>query len=245
MVCDSAIDVLCEALGVSFSDVKLLELAVTHSSAAAEDRGRRGAKHRAPRDNERLEFLGDAVLGLVVGEALWRALPEAPEGELSRVRAAVVNERNLATVAAELGLGEALRLGRGEEQTGGRGKASILCDAFEAVVAAVYLDAGLETARAMIGRLLAASIDDAVRHGEVHIDEKTVLQERLQGERGITPRYEVVGAEGPDHARQWTVVMIAGDFLRTEGVGASKKTAERAAAREALGRLDALTRGEV
>ncbi len=231
MALDPTLRALCDAIGVTFNDTSLLELAVTHSSAAAEARTKRRPR---PEDNERLEFLGDAVLGLTVGEALWRALPDAPEGELSRVRAAVVNERNLATIAAAVGLGDALRLGRGEELTGGRTKPSILCDAFEALVAAVYLDAGIEAARALVERLLSPSITAATARAEVHVDEKTVLQERVQGERGVTPRYEVIGAEGPDHARRWTVAMIAGDFLRTEGVGASKKSAERAAARAAL-----------
>ena len=225
------------ALGHPFSNVVLLHEALTHRSAAFEaSAGRRG---KDLRDNERLEFLGDAVLALVVSDALWRRVPAAVEGELTRMRAAVVNERTLARIATEIGLGEVLRLGRGEDRTGGRTKPSLLANALEAVFAAVYLDAGIDAARALIERLLAAPLDEvtqrAVNVGEERtlLDEKSLLQELVQAKFGITPRYEVTGTEGPDHDRVWTVEVRAGEIVRAQGSGRNKKSAEQEAARAA------------
>ena len=220
------------ALGVTLRDPTLLETAMTHRSAAHEGRAaRRG--HRAA-DNERMEFLGDAVLSLCVSELLWRRLPEAREGELTRLRAAVVNETTLARLGTALGLGDTLRLGRGEARTGGRTKPSLLADALEATLAAVYLDGGLEAARGVVDRLLTPEIDVALTRATPDLDDKTRLQELLQAKHALTPHYEVVRADGPDHHRTWEVEMIADPHLRTRGVGTSKKRAEQAAAGEAL-----------
>ena len=230
------------ALGHSFSNVVLLHEALTHRSAAFEASvGRRGKELR---DNERMEFLGDAVLALVVSDALWARAPEAVEGELTRMRAAVVNERTLARVATEIGLGEVLRLGRGEDRTGGRAKPSLLANALEAVFAAVYLDAGVDAARALILRLLAAPLDEvtarAGANGEERalLDEKSLLQEIVQAKHGITPRYDVTGMDGPDHDRIWTVEVRAGDVVTARGSGRSKKAAEQEAARAARTALE-------
>ncbi len=220
------------SLGITLRDPTLLETAMTHRSAAHEGRAaRRG--HKAT-DNERMEFLGDAVLSLCVSELLWRRLPQAREGELTRLRAAVVNETALARLSTSLGIGETLRLGRGEARTGGRTKPSLLADALEATLAAVYLDGGLDAARAVVDRLLTPEIDEALTRATPDLDDKTRLQELLQAQHTLTPRYEVVRAEGPDHHRTWEVEMIADPHLRTRGVGTSKKRAEQAAAGEAL-----------
>jgi ribonuclease-3 len=210
-------------------------LALTHRSAAHE-LGPKGRRRVLP-DNERLEFLGDAVLSLVVSERLFHALPEAPEGGLTRARASLVQEAALAEAARSLGLGAALRLGKGEDRTGGRGKSSLLADCLEALFGAVYLDGGLEAARGCILGLLSGALAVAVTE-EVR-DARTILQELLQETRGITPTYTILGASGPDHARTYTVALWAGDELRAEGEGASKKAAAQAAARKALDALQA------
>ncbi len=185
-----------------------------------------------------MEFLGDAVLSLCVSELLWRRLPQAREGELTRLRAAVVNETALARLGTSLGLGETLRLGRGEALTGGRTKPSLLADALEATLAAVYLDGGLDAARAVVDRLLTPEIDAALSRATPDLDDKTRLQELFQAKHTLTPHYEVVRADGPDHHRTWEVEMIADPYLRTRGVGTSKKRAEQAAAGEALRTLE-------
>lgn len=239
---DERLRAFITALGHPFSNVVLLHEALTHRSAAFEaSAGRRG---KSLRDNERMEFLGDAVLALVVSDALWRRVPEAVEGELTRMRAAVVNERTLARIATEIGLGEVLRLGRGEDRTGGREKPSLLANALEAVFAAVYLDAGVDAARALIERLLAGPLDEVTLRtsapGEERalLDEKSLLQEIVQARHGITPRYEVAGMEGPDHHRTWTVEVRAGDIVAARGSGRSKKAAEQEAARAARTALE-------
>jgi ribonuclease-3 len=233
------------ALGHTFSNVVLLHEALTHRSAAFEaSAGRRGKELR---DNERMEFLGDAVLALVVSDALWRRAPRAVEGELTRMRAAVVNERTLARVATDLGLGEVLRLGRGEDRTGGRSKPSLLANALEAIFAAVYLDAGIDAARALIERLLAADLDEVSTRASTQgderalLDEKSLLQEIVQARHGVTPRYDVTGTEGPDHDRVWTVEVHAGEVVCARGSGRSKKAAEQEAARAARAILDRAT----
>lgn len=226
-------------LGHPFREIGLLNEALTHRSAAFEAASAR--RGNGPRDNERMEFLGDAVLALVVSDALWRNVPGAVEGELTRMRAAVVNERSLANVATELRLGEVLRLGRGEERTGGRMKPSLLANALEAVFAAVYLDGGIDAVRPVIERLLAREIDavSARPAGEVRtqLDEKSLFQELVQARFGSTPRYEVVESEGPDHDRVWTVEVVAAESIRARGRGRSKKIAEQHAAREAREKL--------
>jgi ribonuclease-3 len=184
--------------------------------------------------NERLEFLGDAVLGLGVAELLMAAFPEASEGALSRARAQAVNQAALAAHALDLGLDQLLLLGRTEEKGAGRAKPSILADAFEAVLGALYLDAGLEVARAFLAREFAAELQTA---SDPLRDAKTRLQELLQATGGEPPRYVTVSASGPAHAREWSVEARVGERVCGKGVGPSKQIAEQAAARTALSAL--------
>ena len=181
--------------------------------------------------NERLEFLGDAVLGLVVAEHTYRSYPTLPEGSLAKVRAAVVNTHVLADVAAELDLGAMVLLGRGEAASGGRQKASILANSMEALIGAVYLDQGWDAASGLVLRLLGARITEAAA-GPGAEDFKTRLQELVIRRAGELPRYEVDGA-GPDHARRYTAAVYVGGRPAGKGEGRSKKDAEQAAAREA------------
>jgi ribonuclease III len=213
---------LQQALGASLEPA-LLDLALTHRSYAYE--------HGGLPTNERLEFLGDSVLGLIVTEALYRAHPEGPEGYLAKVRAAVVNSRALAGVAASIGLGECLRLGRGEESTGGRQKASILADTLEAVLGAVYLEHGLETARAVVTGLFHPLLRAAAESG-AGLDWKTSLQElTARAELGV-PEYRI-SETGPDHDKSFTSWVAVGDREFPRGEGRSKKEAEQIAAEAA------------
>lgn len=215
---------MAAALGHTFRDVSLLETALSHRSFDG-----------SPESNERLEFLGDAVLGLVVAEKLYRDWDLA-EGDMAKVRADVVSAVALARVARQVGLVDALRLGQGEESSGGRQKDSILADAMEAVLGAVYLDAGLDPVVDIIeahwADLLAARVEAP---GET--DFKTRLQE-VVAQRGLVPEYQVSGS-GPDHARHFAATVLIDGSVMGTGEGTSKKRAQQAAAREALGRLDA------
>lgn len=212
------------AFGHVFRERSLLVEALTHRSRANEAGGR-------ARDNERLEFLGDALLGLVVAEWLAELYPDADEGELTKRRAATVNGQLLAEVAREIGIGAMLRLGKGEERTGGRDKARLLSSAFEACVAAIYRDAGFSVARDCVRRVLADRIGRATAGAE---DYKTRLQEHAQSELRTRPTYEVVGVEGPDQAREFVVaVSLEGEEL-ARGQGRTKLEAEQEAARIAL-----------
>jgi len=214
------------ALGYRFDDPALLEEALTHRSSEAEGTGRSS--------NERLEFLGDAVLGLVIAEELFVAWGFS-EGEMAKVRAAVVNESSLAAVARRIGIGPALRLGRGEESTGGREKASILADAMEAVLGAVYLDGGLDEARRAILTDWRPLISErAASPGRR--DYKTRLQEVL-ARRGKAPVYAVEGS-GPDHERSFTATVTVDGRRLGAGSGSSKKRAQQEAARRALEELE-------
>ncbi len=215
-------------LGYRFRDRELLALALTHRSYANEQ-GLEG-------HYERLEFLGDAVLELVTADWLYRRNPEGSEGDLSKTKSFLVSEPVLAGLGEELGLGAAMRLGVGEERSGGREKPSLLADAVEAVLGAMYLDGGLDVARTAVVRLLGrVEQEDA---GSLPADAKSALQERLQGDGRPLPRYRLVASDGPDHARTFTIeVEIEGERLGV-GSGGSKKTAEQQAAREALERLD-------
>ena len=215
-----------ERLGYSFRNRALLETALTHSSYANENRA------SGIVCNERLEFLGDSVLGVTVADFLYRHFPDMPEGRMTRLRAEIVCEQSLHRVALELHLGDYLRLGKGEEHNGGRKRASILSDAVEAVIAAMYLDAGMETAAGFIHRCL---LDD-VRAIETptFTDYKTSLQELVQRHSGQVLSYELVGEEGPDHAKTFRVqVCLNGDPIG-RGIGRTKKEAEQAAAANAL-----------
>jgi ribonuclease-3 len=215
---------LAERLGHTFSDLSLLQNALAHRSWCGEQEG------GAP-SNERLEFLGDAVLGLVVARFTYDRYPGFPEGKLAKVRSAVVNARVLAKVALMLGVGEVLLLGRGEESSGGRTKASILADAFEAILGAVYLDAGWEAAERLVLSQLGEAIERAGEEPD-DFDHKSRLQEKAVRDGAGTPRYVVVGS-GPDHDRAYVAeVFLAGESCGT-GEGRSKKDAEQAAARNA------------
>lgn len=218
-------------LGHTFDDPQLLRLALTHRSVSADDPARN--------DNERLEFLGDAVLQLVVTDTLYHEFPNLSEGEMAKVRAGVVSRPELAVVARRLELGDQVELAPGEERTGGRNKDSILADALEALIGAVYLDAGLESARAVIVGHWSDVIAERVKSPGVK-DYKTRLQEHLARD-GIRPSYSVEGA-GPDHQRTFTAVVSAGDNDLGTGTGRSKKAAEQEAARKALKALEGLSR---
>ncbi|HEX6336468.1 MAG TPA: ribonuclease III [Jiangellaceae bacterium] len=213
---------LTDRLGVAV-DAELLERALTHRSYAYE--------HGGLPTNERLEFLGDSVLGLVVTEALFRRHPDLSEGQLAKLRAAVVNMRALAEVGRALGLGEFIRLGRGEETTGGRDKSSILADTVEALIGAVYLQYGFAAATELVHRLVDNLIDESASLG-AGLDWKTSLQE-LTSEFGMgVPDYEVT-EEGPDHAKIFTASAIVGGTVYGKGQGRSKKEAEAGAAETA------------
>jgi ribonuclease III len=220
-------------LGYSFREPQRLESALTHKSYVNENPG-----WNRP-DNERLEFLGDAVVDLVVGHLLMEAQPNRTEGELSKTRAALVSEQGLAEVAGELQLGEWLFLGRGEEQSGGRRKPSVLADACEALVAAVYLDGGFDAAFAVVRRLLGPRVLNASEAG-LH-DYKTRLQERAARKK-VHVRYQVVDEKGPDHDKTFEVAANVSDANGqrelARGVGKTKKEAEQRAAELALKSLD-------
>ncbi|HIT30382.1 MAG TPA: ribonuclease III [Candidatus Scatomorpha stercoravium] len=217
-----------EKIGYSFRSRALLVNALTHSSYANENRG------RSCESNERLEFLGDSVLGMVVAEALYRRFPDLPEGRLTRMRAQLVCEESLHRVAGEIGLGAHIRLGKGEEHTGGRTRTSILADATEALIAAMYLDGGMDVARGFIERYILPELNgEYIPFG----DAKTDLQELIQKKSGSTLSYELVGESGPDHDKTFTTrVLLNGESVGT-GSGRTKKEAEQAAARAALAAL--------
>jgi ribonuclease III len=234
-------------LGHRFSARELLDRALTHSSAIPELRGTAAdgtASDTIPADNERLEFLGDAVLELLASEYLLAAFPEWTEGQLSKSRARIVNASSLEAAARRLRLGEHLRLGRGEEKTGGRDKQTLLADAFEAVIAAVYLDAGLAAARGVLQRVLFEQALEERGERIAESDRKSALQEFLQG-RGQPPaEYRLAGESGPDHQKVFQIeVWINGEFM-ARGEGNTKKEAEQQAARSALEQLEQIeTRG--
>ena len=217
-----------KALGVRFKDAALLKAALTHRSFAFEQ--------GVAITNERLEFLGDAVLGLVVTDLAFRAYPRLSEGELAKLRAAMVNMTMLAEVARQMNLGEELQLGRGEELSGGRRKPSILADGLEAVFGAIYLDQGIDVAHEVLRRLFWPRMS-AYARGEGDRDYKTILQEMAAQDLGRVPEYRVE-ERGPDHQKEFTAtVFLAGRELG-RGTGRSKKEAEQGAAREAFARLN-------
>jgi len=234
-------EALEERLGHRFSTRKLLERALTHSSAVPELRGAGGEETEnvaLSADNERLEFLGDAVLELLASEYLLANFPEWSEGQLSKSRSRIVNAGSLEEAARRLRLGDHLRLGRGEEKTGGREKQTLLADAFEAVVAAVYLDAGLGAARGVLRRVLFEQALEERGERIAESDRKSALQEFLQG-RGQPPaEYRLAGESGPDHQKVFQIeVWVNGECLAT-GEGSTKKEAEQRAARTALDQLE-------
>lgn len=213
-----------ERLGYVFRDKTLLETALSHSSYANERHG--------VSSNERLEFLGDAVLGFCAAKNICRLYPAMPEGEMTRLRAELVCEASLHHVAEALGLSEHIRLGRNEECNGGRQRVSILADSVEAIIAAMYLDGGLEPAERFIEERILKDV--RAGHRPVRTDYKTQLQEILQRKGGIAPSYAIVGESGPDHNKSFVARVMLHDGAYAEGTGKSKKEAEQAAAKAAL-----------
>jgi ribonuclease-3 len=233
-------DRLMERLGYAFRDPLLLDRALTHSSAVPELRAARGEdiafSASIVQDNERLEFLGDAVLELLTSEYLLLNYPEWTEGQLSKSRARIVNAHSLEIAARGLHLGEHLRLGRGEEKTGGRDKPALLADAFEAIVAAMYLDGGLRPARDLLKRtVFEQALEDGDRISES--DRKSALQEFLQAKGEQPAEYRLAGETGPDHQKTFRVEVWVKGELMSSAEGNTKKEAEQKAARSALDKL--------
>ena len=238
-----------ESLGHHFQRRALLEQALTHSSQAREVEAAAAGSGTSSGDNEILEFLGDAVLGLVTSEALFHRFPKFQEGHLSKLRAHLVGQRHLLRVAEQLEIGHYMRLGRGEEKSGGRNKASLLVDALEAILAALYLDGGWTVARDFIVRVI---VEPELAHMKLEtsaipvMDFKSALQEALQARGGPQPVYMLVKEEGPEHKKTFTVEVripepVLGQFVG-RAQGATKKRAEQEAARQALEHLEALPR---
>ncbi len=227
-----------EVLGYRFADRSILARALTHRSRAHEARaGETGDTY------ERLEFLGDALLGFLVSDRLMNDDPEADEGTLTRRRQTVVSTEALAEASRRLGLGEALILGRGEDATGGRAKPSLLADAFESVLAAIYLDGGLRAARAFVRRQLKGELARTVGKTGPGADAKTRLQELVQARLRLTPSYRIVSTTGPAHAKEFTAEVLFGEETAGRGVGSSRKEAEREAAKDALHAIERDARG--
>lgn len=222
---DDDLSKLMENMGYRFTDPALLELALSHRSFANE---RPGREH-----NERLEYLGDAVLDLCVGHLLMTRLPDAREGQLTKLRAMLVSSDGLSHTANELRLGNYLLLGKGERQTGGQHKASLLADTLEAVVGAVFLDGGYEAAASLTDRLLGPNLDHAVA-GDLDRDFKGQLQQLTQGRHQGTPAYELVETHGPEHEKTFVVSVLVDGQELARGEGGAKKEAERRAAADAL-----------
>ena len=212
-------------IGYTFKDETLLKNALTHSSYANEQRGNRY------HDNERLEFLGDAVLGFVSAEYLFSHYGERQEGDLTRIRADLVCEANLAHAAEKIGLGRYLLLGRGEDAAGGRHRSSILSDALESVFAAVYLDGGMDAARDVIERLILVDAESVV---SAAYDYKTKFQELVQRKKNQSIHYVLVGASGPDHDKHFEMEIVLNGKIVGNGSGSSKKKAEQEAAKNAI-----------
>ena len=213
------------AIGYRFRNITLLQNALTHSSYANEH------WHDSLKSNERLEFLGDSILGMSVAAHLYKTFPDRPEGDLTRMRADMVCEQALAAIAMRVNLGEHLLLGHGEEQGGGRTRPSILADAVESVIAACYLDGGIEAARELIQRLVLCNVPEKKLQ---NADYKTALQELVQQKKNQVLSYTLVGESGPDHNKQFTVSVSLNGTIVGEGTGSSKKRAEQEAARAAI-----------
>ncbi len=216
------------AIGYEFQNITLLQNALVHSSYANE------RWHNSLKSNERLEFLGDAILGMVVAEHLYKNFPNRPEGELTRMRADMVCESSLARVADQLCLGQHLMLGNGEEQSGGRNRNSILADAVESVIAASFLDGGMEAARGIIQRFILCQVPEKKF---ANTDYKTVLQELVQQKKNQVLAYRLVGESGPDHNKSFSVEVTLNGSVVGAGEGSSKKRAEQDAAHNAIKNL--------
>ncbi len=225
------IEPLEKNLNISFQDHSLLERALTHSSYLNEN------PDSAQEDNERLEFLGDAVLDFVVGAYLYNRFPEMEEGELTSLRAALVRSSTLADFSRELEVNHFLRLGYGEEENGGRERAPLLCAAFEAVIGAIYLDQGLQAVQRLVEPLITPKLMD-IREKSLHKDAKSEFQVWAQSKFNTTPHYEVIEESGPDHAKTFTVQVLVGRTKWGSGRGSSKQAAAQAAAGEALEQIE-------
>jgi ribonuclease-3 len=221
---------LQKILGVPFQQQELLTQALTHSSYANENPG------VAPASNERLEFLGDAILGLIVAENLYRDFPGMSEGEMTRLRSILVKQETLARVAESIKLGNYLYLGKGEEASGGKDKPANLARALEALIAAVYLDHGPAVTEQLVLEILDAELLKTLYQGTI-VDYKSQLQELLQAKTQQTPVYNLIETQGPDHSKKFTVEVRLGNDVLANGIGRSKKKAETEAARIALEKL--------
>jgi ribonuclease-3 len=230
------LDSLEERLGVTFADRSLLVRALTHRSYLNEN------PDANEQDNERLEFLGDAVLDFIVGAYLYHRFPDMDEGELTALRAALVRTRTLAEFAQQMGIGGCLRLGYGEDESGGRERLPTLCAAFEAVVGAIYLDQGLDAVQPLV-EMLAGPALERIMARSLHKDPKSEFQVWAQGEFNVTPHYEVVGEEGPDHDKWFTVEVLLGNDVWGRGEGRSKQAAAQAAAGNAMLRAESHDQG--
>lgn len=219
-------------LSCRFKDISLLDNALTHRSFVNEKAG------IDCRDNERLEFLGDAVLGLCISDMLMQEFPDYTEGQLSKLRASVVNEQSLAELAGRFSVGDYLLLGKGEEISGGREKNSLLANTFEAIIAAIYLDCGFNETLLIVRRLFSPLIEEGAQE-LIYRDYKTIVQELAQNRFRETPHYTLIGEYGPDHDKIFEMELTLGGIIATIGLGKSKKEAEQAAAKKALEMLEA------
>lgn len=226
-----ALDGLYEIIGYRFTDITLVNRAFTHGSYANEN------PDLAPEDNERLEFLGDAVLQLCISDMLIELFPGYAEGPLSKMRASMVNEQSLAELARRFGIGVLMLLGRGEEKAGGRDKNSILGDAFESLIGAIYLDGGYEASRVFVKRVFE-TVAEQWNADPVYRDYKSLLQEATQSRFKEIPRYRILSTSGPDHDKTFEIEASVGGDIMTRGTGKNKKDAEQDAARKALRELD-------
>jgi ribonuclease-3 len=227
------LEALQQALGHRFANQTYLRRAITHPSYINEH------PEQNICDNQRLEFLGDATLDFVIGAWVFRTYPEFNEGRMTRLRAALVRTETLARFAKQVGIGKALRLGRGEEEAGGREREANLCDAFEAVVGALYLGGGLEAVEAFVEPLVAPAAEETLV-AKSDQDAKSRLQEWSQAELGATPHYRIVAERGPDHAKEFEAEVLLHKDIRGRGSGHSKQAAEQAAAQKALKDLRSL-----
>ena len=227
----SELAVVEAGLGLTFRDKTLLLRALTHRSYINEN------PNSPLEDNERLEFLGDAVLDFVTGEYLYHRFPEMDEGQLTSLRSALVRTETLARFASEMGLDRFIYMGRGEEESGGRTRPAIMCGCYEALIGAFYLDQGLEAIKAFIIQVIKPVVHHIVQN-ENNKDAKSRLQELSQAHRQVTPTYRTISEQGPDHAKEFTVAAIIGSEIYGLGAGRSKQVAAQAAAQAALERLD-------
>ena len=220
-------------LNVQFNDYSLLARALTHRSFLNEH------PDEALEDNERLEFLGDAVLDFIVGAYLYHRFPEMDEGELTSLRAALVRAKTLAAFARQLEIGRFLQLGFGEAENGGRERTPLLCASFEAVIGAIYLDQGLPAVKVLVEELISPALAEIMAES-LHKDAKSEFQVWAQAKYNITPRYEVIGTSGPDHAKQFTVQVLLEEAAWGEGTGRSKQVAAQAAAKVAMAKAETI-----